>query len=109
MTTLTERLAALAESLVGCEWEHPITAVADVREAIAVLERLPVTADGVSITPGMSVFDAFCGHALPVSGYNTIGGKLSCLYSEGGGFDAICSGYYSTREAAERAAQQGKD
>jgi hypothetical protein len=31
---LTERLESLAESLESCEWNHPITATSDVREAI---------------------------------------------------------------------------
>lgn len=71
----------------------------------AIVGRLPKTADGVPITPGAVLYDRCCGHAFPVTGFNTRDGVLSCLYGDSG-FDAICSGYYSTREAAEKARSQ---
>lgn len=40
MSGLIERLQALAESLEGCEWNHPITAAADVLEAAVLIDML---------------------------------------------------------------------
>lgn len=40
MSDLPERLLALAESLVGDEWNHPLKAVDDCRNAAAELKRL---------------------------------------------------------------------
>lgn len=37
---LPERLITLADSLDGCEWNHPITAADDCRKAAEVIERL---------------------------------------------------------------------
>ena len=40
MNDLPERLRSLADSLVGDEWEHPITAEADCRAAADEIERM---------------------------------------------------------------------
>jgi hypothetical protein len=40
MSDLPERLLAIAESLVGDEWNHPLKAVDDCRNAAAELKRL---------------------------------------------------------------------
>jgi len=82
--------------------EDRVRAMADDRERLqAIVARLPTTEDGVPITPGLVVYHRL-GSEWPVTGFNTIDGRLSCLYADKG-FDAICSGYYSSREAAEKA------
>jgi hypothetical protein len=87
----------------GCDTvEHLAEALVASRK---IVSRLPKTADGVPITPGMTLWDKIGGHKWNVTGFNTRDGKLCCLY-EAGGFDAICSGYYSTREAAEAAGKE---
>jgi outer membrane murein-binding lipoprotein Lpp len=68
----------------------------------AIVDRLPKTADGVPIAPGDTLYDRYRALAFNITGFNTSDGMLSCLYGAGG-FDAICSGYYSTREDAEKA------
>lgn len=68
----------------------------------AIVDRLPKTADGVPIAPGDTLYDRYRALAFNITGFNTRDGMLSCLYGAGG-FDAICSGYYSTREDAEKA------
>ena len=79
---------------------------AEVERLRAIVDRLPKTEDGVHIVPGMTVYDRLgyrTGHESVVTGFQAgRGGELLCLYFEGG-FDAICTGYYSTREAASEA------
>jgi hypothetical protein len=86
--------------------EDRVRAMADDRERLqAIVARLPTTEDGVPITPGMTLYDSCNGgkHQITVTGFDTgQDGALSALFSRKG-FDAICSGYYSTREAAEKA------
>jgi hypothetical protein len=54
----------------------------------------------VPITPGMTIWDSIGVRPWEVTGVNTRLGKLSCVYGPNGSFDEICSGYYSTPEAA---------
>lgn len=68
---------------------------------------LPKTADGVAIVPGMTIYDRWLPEGWLVTGFDTTDGRLTCLYTKQG-FDAICSGYYSTREAAEAAREAEK-
>ena len=82
-------------------------------ETIALLEKLPVTADGVPIVPGMRVW-----HCPDYKSPTVIGfGSFYCLgsgcKSEGCQSDYGCSGVhhplggcYSTRAAAEAALQE---
>lgn len=68
---------------------------------------LPKTADGVPIVPSMTIYDRWLPEGWLVTGFDTTDGRLTCLYTKQG-FDAICSGYYSTREAAEAAREAEK-
>ena len=59
MTDLSERLLALADTLPGDLWNHPITAEDDCRRAAAEIERLEAvvvrllqTLEGIGFDPG---------------------------------------------------------
>ena len=79
--------------------------VAKIERLQAIVDTLPKTADGVPIHPGMTLFDKDGFSDTKVTGFQvSVSGELLCLYSPNG-FDAICSGYYSTREAAEKASE----
>lgn len=52
MSDLIEGLEALADALVGHEWELPITSVEDVRAAIAEIKRLSDELEACTCSPG---------------------------------------------------------
>jgi len=72
-----------------------------------IVGRLPKTVDGVPVVPGMKLYDGIGHHYVDpwvVTGFKVgRNGELTCLFGENGSFDAICTQYYSTREAAEAA------
>jgi hypothetical protein len=63
-------------------------AVLLLREAAAVIERLPVTADGVPVTPGMTVWTWFADELEPVD--------ITCVRPSG-----TYKACYSTEQAAK--------
>lgn len=82
--TLVEELRWLAEELRGSE--------SDIcRRAADLIEKLPRTADGVPVVPGMTVWSWFNGAGLS---------PIEIQYLRPDGIYTLC---YSTREAAEAA------
>jgi len=68
----------------------------------AIVAKLPKTADGVPVVPGMMVYSDH--GEWEVAGFRVDEeGKLAEIMSGGFGFDRLCTGWYSTREAAEAA------
>lgn len=103
---LSQRLCDLADWFAANEYETPLTGADTCRAAAELIDRLPKTADGVPIAPGMELFDGIGHHYIDpwkVTGFKvTKSGALACVFGENGAFDAICSRYFSTREAAEK-------
>ena len=68
----------------------------------AIVDRLPKDEAGEPIAPGDVLYDGYKNGEIKVTGFDTRDGKLTCLIFRKG-WDAICSGYYHDREAAEKA------
>ena len=68
----------------------------------AIVDRLPKDEAGEPIAPGDVLYDGYKAGVVKVTGFDTRDGKLTCLIYRNG-WDAICSGYYHDREAAEKA------
>jgi hypothetical protein len=111
MTTISDRLRRWSHNLdlnqflrVDCQ-----QAADELERLQAIVDRLPKTADGVPITPGMVLYDSLdvrFNNPWTVTGFKVDrNGNLACVFGQNGSFDAICSGYYSTRESAEKARQ----
>jgi hypothetical protein len=56
MTDLPQRLRDLAEVLDGIEWDIPLLSKEACLEAAGIIEKLPKTADGVAVVPGMRLY-----------------------------------------------------
>lgn len=86
---------------------HLNEAASLIRSLCEIVEKLPVTADGVPITPGMKLWTDNDGEIES--------GTITSLYPVNGEMMVGCSGWeqaprdcYSTREAALAAAGKGK-
>ena len=86
--TLPERLREIAKVLDGRGWADLPD---DVRDAAAIIERLPTTADGVTVVPGMTI-----SYVMGDDVYEF--GPIQGLHSR-----IDWKEVYSTREAAEKA------
>ena len=79
-------------------------AAAEIERLTAIVDRLPKDEADEPIAPGDVLYDGYKNGAIKVTGFDTRDGKLTCLIFRKG-WDAICSGYYHDREAAEKARQ----
>lgn len=114
MSMLTERLRDLADRNETARWqEDEYSAIDELREAAAEIERLqaivsrlPRTADGMPIAPGMKLWTVFDGSDVTVNwfcrGHGT--GVWLMDTDRGNRTESEC---YSTREAAEKARLAG--
>lgn len=112
MSDLPERLLAIAETV--CDWHAPVNARAELEQAAAelarlraIVEKLPVTKDGVSVVPGMVIY----GSELIVGDE---GATVMFAAQDNAFFEMMIEGdtielseCYSTREAA--AARKGAE
>ena len=96
-----DRVAAGFEVLT----EHYRRAIAEIERLRAIVDRLPKDEAGEPIAPGDVLYDGYKNGAIKVTGFDTRDGKLTCLIFRKG-WDAICSGYYHDRVAAEKAREQ---
>lgn len=77
-------------------------AAAEIERLRAIVDKLPKTADGVPMTPGMNVYSLHWFQPWRITGFNTTSdGEAGVIYF-GVGFDAI-GPWYSTLEAAQQA------
>ncbi len=106
MTDLRQRLLDLAESLEGCEWNHPITAVETCRAAAEIVARLPMTADGVPVVPGMDVWFSEPSPHCALAYQARMDGEIATTFHGSVYKSVAASDVYSTREAAEKARDQ---
>lgn len=89
------------------------TAADELDRLSAIVSRLPATADGVPVVPGMTLWQAFDygdGNRSepfelpPITGFATHDGEISALYWAKGFCTAIGT-FYSTAQAAKGASQ----
>ena len=120
LTSYERELLERASGTYGWLPVNPATVVKlleEIKRLRAVVEKLPKTADGVPITPGMKlyrVFDYGNGNVSephetkPITGFNTDeSGRLNSIHFENGWtMVAEHSETYSTFEAAEAAKGQ---
>jgi hypothetical protein len=72
------------------------------RAAIALFDKLPMTADGVVVTPGMPIYDPWTDGEAHATLRAQTGGRFP-IEAHGWGKNVAGSEIYSTREAAEAA------
>lgn len=106
--TLPERLQALAEQLDGHEYDMPLLSKEACLEAAAIIDKLPVTADGVPLSIGMQVFDDEIEYTVKRISQEEWCFTEVTVISDDFEDDILVSqelavGYFSTREAAEKA------
>ena len=89
-------------SFHGCDNETALEMCEEIERLTAIVDRLPKDEAGEPIAPGDVLYDGYKTGAIKVTGFDTRDGKLTCLIFRKG-WDAICSGYYHDREAAEKA------
>ena len=78
-------------------------AEAEIERLRAIVDRLPTTADGVPVMPGMRLWTSY-NSGRDVSGFEVNSdGNLTCLHFRDGGFDRCVWAHYSSREAADAA------
>ena len=77
--------------------------LAEIERLRAIVDRLPTTADGVPVVPGMRLWTSY-NSGRDVSGFEVNSdGNLTCLHFRDGGFDRCVWAHYSSREAADAA------
>lgn len=100
---LPEKLRELAETLIGDDWEHPLTCVETCKSAADEIERLraivSVTADGVPVLRGDKIWFPGKDDPLIVGGRDIL--SINHFMAENDESSAEVSECYSTREAAK--------
>jgi len=74
------------------------------KEAQAIVEKLPKTADGVPVTPKQTIYFTFGATLCEATSFMELGWPVHQLYSP-----TSISRCYSTREAAEQARKEASD
>ena len=103
MIDLIDRLRDLSQPGDG---NDRLLAADEIERLLAIVEKLAMTADNVRVVPGMRLWTTY-NNGRDVTGFDTIDGRLTCLYYRDG-FDKCTWACYSTREAAEAAKKGGE-
>ena len=109
MSELSKLARDTANRNRAARWPEDLDSAEDILEELAdeierlqaIIDKLPKTADGVPVVPGMRLWSSY-NNGRDVTGFSTCDGRLvEIIFKDG--FDRCTWAHYSTREAVQKA------